>query len=141
MADLTKLDAQGLQAFIDKDVTGFYNDIVALRRPGQTPPALFDVGNEPKPLLLGQMNSDGDTGGDTVLKNARTAATAIDKVLNNHQSGFQDLRTELENVITTMLKTQGDNLADVDAQKFLSAIDGYVSDMGGGSNSTTTKTS
>ncbi|MFD8810917.1 type VII secretion system-associated protein [Streptomyces sp. NPDC059627] len=137
MADLTKLDAQALQAFIDNDVTTFYNDIVALRRAGQTPPALFDVANEPKPLLLGQMNTDGDTGGDNVLKNAIAAATAIDKVLNSHQSGFQDLRTELENVITTMLKTQGDNLADVDAQKFLSAIDGYVSDMGGGSTSTT----
>ncbi|MGW3290753.1 type VII secretion system-associated protein [Streptomyces sp. NPDC001002] len=138
MADLTKLDAHALQAFIDGDVTPFYNDIVALRAPGQTPPALFDIGTQPKPLLLGQMNGDNDTSGATVLKNLVTTANAIDKVLNNHQSAFDDLRTELENVIKTMLKTQSDNLGNVDGEKFLTAIGGYVSDIGGGGNNTTT---
>ncbi|MFJ5266790.1 type VII secretion system-associated protein [Streptomyces sp. NPDC088387] len=140
MPNLTKLDAAGLQAFIDGDLVPFLNRLKELRAPGQTPPSLFDVSTMPRPLLLGNMNSDSDTGGDNVVKNAKTAATAIDTVLNKHVSAFQDLELELRNVITTMLNTQNTSLTDIDGQKFLSAIDDYMFDLdgsgGGGNNST-----
>ncbi|MYS21404.1 hypothetical protein GA0115240_13002 [Streptomyces sp. DvalAA-14] len=133
MADLTKLDSQALQAFIDNDVTTFINDIVALRAAGQNPPALYDVSASPHPVLMGQMGGDDSTGGKTVIANAQAAAKAIDQVLNKHNTAMNDLKRELETVITTMLKTQGDSLADIDGQKFLTAIKDYDSTLSGGS--------
>jgi hypothetical protein len=138
MADLTKLDAAGLQAFIDGDLTTFYQDILALRSAGQNPPSLYDTAASPAPLTLGQMNGDTDTGGKGVVANAQTAAGAIDAVLNKHQTAFADLKIELNDVITTMLQTQDDSLTSIDGQKFLSAIDGYDGDIGGGGTTTTT---
>lgn len=135
-ADLTKLDSQALQAFIDNDVTAFINDIVALRAAGQTPPALFDLSSSPHPVLMGQMGGDDNTGGKSVITNAQSAAKAIDQVLKTHKESFDDLKTELQDVITTMLKTQGESLASIDGQKFLTAIKNYDFDMSGGSSTT-----
>ncbi|MEV7289966.1 type VII secretion system-associated protein [Streptomyces sp. NPDC093252] len=132
MPDLTQLNSTTLQAFIDSELVPFYNRLVQLRAPGQNPPSLFDIGSMPQPLVLGQMNGDSDTSGETVLSNTVTAANAIDKVLNKHVSAFRDLELELEEVIRKFLKTQDDNLSDVTAQKFMSAIDDYVAQMDGG---------
>ncbi|MEU9336717.1 type VII secretion system-associated protein [Streptomyces sp. NPDC048290] len=132
MPNLTELNAANLQAFIDSELVAFYKRLVQLRAPGQTPPSLFDVSSMPKPLVLGQMNGDSDTGGEGVLSNAVTAAGAIDKVLNKHQSALRDLELELRDVIKKFLKTQDDNLVNVEAQKFMSAIDDYVGQMDGG---------
>jgi hypothetical protein len=132
MADLTKLDSKALQAFIDNDVTNFIADIAAMRAAGQSPPALYDYGANPGPLLLmGQMGADDATGGKAVLANAQSAAKAVDQVFNKHKTAFTDLKRELETVITTMLKTQGDSLATVDGQKFLTAIGNYDFDLSG----------
>jgi hypothetical protein len=134
-ADLTKLDAKALQDFIDDDVTAFINDIVSLRKAGQTPPALFDLGNSPTPVAMGQMGGDDATGGKSVISNAQNAAQAIDKVLRTHKESFEELKKELQNVITTMLKTQGDTLVTIDGQKFVDALADYDFDMNGGDSS------
>ncbi|WP_329133373.1 type VII secretion system-associated protein [Streptomyces sp. NBC_01476] len=133
MADLTKLDADALHAFINNDVTTFINDLVAIRKAGQTPPALYDYSTSPHPVVMGQMGGDDATGGKAVIANAQAAAKAIDQVFNKHKSAMDDLKRELENVITTMLKTQGDSLATVDGQKFLTAIKDYDFDLSGSS--------
>ncbi|MET8832059.1 type VII secretion system-associated protein [Streptomyces sp. NPDC004610] len=144
MPNLTQLNSANLQAFIEGDLLPFLKRITELRAPGQDPPSLFDVANRPRPLVLGQMNDDSDTGGGGVVKNAITAAEAIDKVLLKHQEAFKDLDLELRNVIKTFLKTQDDNLTSVEGQKFLTAINDYVGEMdggsGGGSNSTSSST-
>ncbi|MER5699808.1 type VII secretion system-associated protein [Streptomyces mirabilis] len=138
--DLTKLDAPALRAFIDGDLTQFLDDIVAMRQPGQTPAAMYDLAAQPHPLSIGQLDADGDTGGKNVTANLIKAAGAIDTVLNKHETAFQDIKSELDNVITTMLKTRGDNLAKVDSQKFLTAISGYDSDIGGSGGTTPSDT-
>jgi hypothetical protein len=131
MADLTKLDAAALTAFINNDVTGFINDIVAIRAAGQNPPSLYDFSSSPHPILMGQMGADEATGGKAIIANAQSAAKAIDQVFNKHKSAFDDLKRELHTVITTMHKTQGDSLATVDGQKFLTAIGDYDYDLSG----------
>ncbi|MET8829519.1 type VII secretion system-associated protein [Streptomyces sp. NPDC004610] len=140
-ADLTKLDSTNLQQFIDGELKPFLDRIIEERRKGKTPPSLFDVSTMPRPLALGQMTGDSETGGETVLSNTVTAAGAIDKVLLKHESAIRDLQFELENVIKTMLKTQGDSLASIDGQKFLSAINDYTSEMDGGTGGGGTSTS
>ncbi|MGW5352700.1 type VII secretion system-associated protein [Streptomyces sp. NPDC004031] len=131
-ADLTKLDAKALQDFIDDDVSAFITDIANLRKAGQKPPALFDLGSSPTPVTMGQMGGDDTTGGKNVVSNAQNAAQAIDKVLRTHKESFEELKKELQKVITTMLKTQGDTLATLDGQKFVDALSGYDFDMNGG---------
>ncbi|MBV2354907.1 type VII secretion system-associated protein [Streptomyces sp. J2-1] len=131
--DLTALDATALQAFMDNDVDRFIDDIVQMRKAGQTPPALYDLQASPHPVQLGQMSGDDNTGGASVVANAKAAAKAIDQVLNHHHEAFTDLRRELGNVITTMLKTQGESLSGIDGQKFLTAIKDYDFEMNGGS--------
>jgi hypothetical protein len=136
--DLTALDAPALTAFINNEVAPFQLQIVDLRTTHGEVLSLYDLAAAPEPLLIGQMATDGDTSGKDVVSHLVSAAKAIDGVLNKHQTAFADLKLELENVITTMLKTQGDNLTKVDGQKFLTAIAGYNGDISGGSSSTTT---
>lgn len=136
MADLTKLDAPALRAFIDEDVHKFKTDIVTLRTTDGERKSLYDLATTTLPLVIGPMSEDGDSGGKNVVTNIVTAAKAIDGVLNRHSTAIDDLERNLRNVITTMLKTQGDNLAAVDGQKFLTAIADYSGDMGGGKSDT-----
>ncbi|MFG2631466.1 type VII secretion system-associated protein [Streptomyces sp. NPDC048473] len=135
MADLTKLDAPALQAFVDEDVHKFKTDIVTLRTTNEGRKSLYDLAATSLPLLIGPMSEDGDSGGKNVVSNTVTAAKNIDVVLNRHSTAIDDLERNLRDVITTMLKTQSDNLADVDGQKFLTAIADYSGDMAGGSSS------
>lgn len=131
MADLTTLNSAKLQAFIDHDVQTFQDNLRDMRAPGSTPMALFDLANAAQPLAIGQMSGDGDTSGKDVATNMAKAASAIDGVLGRHVVAFADLHRNLGEVITTMLKTQGDNLSTVDSQKFLTAISSYDRDMSG----------
>jgi hypothetical protein len=131
-ADLTKLDYKALQDFIDDDVSGFITDIANLRQAGQDPPALFDLGSSPNPVLMGQMSGDDATGGKNVISNAQNAANAIDKVLRTHKESFEELKKELQNVIDTMKKTQGETLATLDGQVFVDDLADYDYDMNGG---------
>lgn len=135
MADLTKLDAPALQSFIDNDVRQFKADITALRTTSGDRKSLYDLSTDTAPLALGPMAGDADSGGKNVNSNVVAAAKAIDGVLNKHSTAVDDLERNLQNVITTMLKTQGQNLAEVDGQKFLTAIGDYSGDLGGGQGS------
>ncbi|HEY5834687.1 type VII secretion system-associated protein [Streptomyces sp.] len=135
--DLTALDAPALTAFINNEVAPFQLQIVDLRTSHGEILSLYDLAGTPQPLLIGQMATDGDTSGKDVVAHLVAAAKAIDTVLNKHQTAFSDLKRELEEVIRTMLKTQGDSLAEVEGQKFLTAIGDYNTDIGGSSSSTT----
>ncbi|MFM9498994.1 type VII secretion system-associated protein [Streptomyces galilaeus] len=131
MADLTKLDAPALQSFIDNDVHQFKTDIVTLRTSRAGTKSLYDMANSTTPLAIGGLAGDADTGGKNVIGNTVNAAKAIDAVLNRHAAALDDLERNLQNVITTMLKTQGSNLEQVDGEKFLTAIGDYDSDLAG----------
>jgi Mg-chelatase subunit ChlI len=136
MADnLTKLDAPALRAFIDHDVHQFRTDITTVRTTTPEVQSLYDVGAMPKPLAIGALAEDTDVGGKNLVDRVVKAAKAIDAVFNKHATAFDDLERNLNNVITTMLKTQGENLSAVDGQKFLTAIGDYDGDMGGSSSS------
>ncbi|MFB7502327.1 type VII secretion system-associated protein [Streptomyces broussonetiae] len=142
--DLTRLDAPALQTFIDTDVSHFIDDITHVRAPGQTPLSLYDVGSSSShPLHLGNLEGDDNTGGKSVVTNMKTAATAIDNVFNKHVTAFTALRGELQDVIKDLLKAHGENLTSIQAQKFLTAIDGYEAGIGdtGGLNPPTTNSS
>ncbi|MEU3521807.1 type VII secretion system-associated protein [Streptomyces sp. NPDC006654] len=131
MTDLTKLNAPALQAFIDHDVAQFARDISDLRTSNDSRRSLYDTANASDVFVLGNLAGDSDTAAKNVVTNTVAAAKAIDGVLNRHSTAFADLDRNLRSVITTMLKTQGKSLQDVDGQKFLTAIKDYDGDMYG----------
>jgi hypothetical protein len=146
MADLTKLDAPALRAFVEEEVQPFKDDIVRLRTStDETGQSLYDMANSPAgPFVIGGMSGDGDTSGKNLVTHTTQAAAAIDTVLNRHSSAFDDLKANLLEVIKTMLKTQGESLEQVEGQKFLTAIREYDGTMtgqqGGGYPSSATST-
>ncbi|MFF8593836.1 type VII secretion system-associated protein [Streptomyces sp. NPDC015220] len=141
MPDLTKLDASRLRTFAETDVREAGDEIARLRTSDQEGQSLYDISNAPSgPFVLGAMASDSDTAGKTLVSHTVQSAKAIDGVLNHHLTAFRDLRRELDDVVDTMLKTQGETLEQVEGEKFLSAIKGYDADMSGGSYGSSSST-
>ncbi|WP_331728264.1 type VII secretion system-associated protein [Streptomyces sp. NBC_01176] len=142
MPDLTKLDAPSLRTFAETDVREAGDEIARLRTSDQEGQSLYDISNAPNgPFFIGPMAGDSDTAGKSLVSHTIQSAKAIDSVLNRHLTAFRDLRRQLDDVVDTMLKTQGETLQQVDGQKFLSAIRGYDADMSGGTYSSSSSTS
>lgn len=130
-SNLTKLDGPALQNFIDHDLADFVARIKELRAPGGTPLAMYDIASASgRPLILGNMEGDDNTGGKSVVSNTKTAAGAIDDVLGKHEAAFTQLGSELHGIITKTLNAKGENLTAIESQKFLSSISGYETNMG-----------
>ncbi|SFF47488.1 hypothetical protein SAMN05216251_115122 [Actinacidiphila alni] len=138
LTDLTKLDVAALRSFIDHGLTDFQKAITTLRtKPANGSVSLYDMAGDPRPFVIAGMDQDADTGADKLVSNATTVADSIDTVLNKHAAAFTDLKANLNDVIKTMLDTQDQSLTSVDGQKFLSAVEEYEADLGGGSNALT----
>ncbi|MEU1268592.1 type VII secretion system-associated protein [Streptomyces sp. NPDC005799] len=135
--NLDQLDYPALQNFIDTDVSGFLRDLDTMRSPDAHPTALYDVQNKAQPLTIGPMENDDETGGKSIVENAKKAAGAIDNVFRSHKEAFTKIQTELGNVIKNMKDAEAKNLSAVESQKFMTEISGYVSLIGGGTSTNT----
>ncbi|MET8566296.1 type VII secretion system-associated protein [Streptomyces flaveolus] len=132
MADLTKLDAPALRAFVDEEVQPFKDDILRMRASSPDAQSLYDIAHtSPGPFAIGAMSGDGDTAGKDLVTHTTQAASAIDEVLNRHSNAFDDLKANLLETISSLLSTQKQTLEMVEGQKFLTALRDYDGAMTG----------
>ncbi|MFE2417664.1 type VII secretion system-associated protein [Streptomyces hokutonensis] len=147
MADLTHLDSTALKNFKNTDVADFISDLLAIRK--DNPAGVRSLKNLlaetgagsaaglAKILRIGLMNggdSKDPVGGSTLVEALKTQATALDKILTDHKTLFDDIDSALDETITTLLKNQGDSLDAIDGEKLLDIFDTVDGDMGGTSS-------
>jgi hypothetical protein len=144
MADLTHLDATGLQSFLDGDVAEFIKDLKNIRLDDnnqvQALKSILDGRNtadtlqENPVLAIGLMTGDDTVHGKTLVDKVKTAAQSIDDVFVAQGTLFKDVDRDLQETITSLLKTQGSSLASIDGEKILdifSDVNSDLSDTGG----------
>ncbi|MFI6408972.1 type VII secretion system-associated protein [Streptomyces sp. NPDC050548] len=148
MADLTHLDSTALKNFKNTDVADFINDLLAIRKDNAGVRSLKNLIAETgagsaqglaKILRIGLMNggdSSDPVGGGTLVEALKTQATALDKILTDQKTLFDDIDSALDETITKLLKTQGDSLDSIDGEKLLDIFDTVDGDMGGGDSKT-----
>ncbi|MGW1108807.1 type VII secretion system-associated protein [Streptomyces sp. NPDC002540] len=137
MADLTHLDAKGLQTFVDHDVTDFIEALKRIRKDAPNGKALrsallgydssdHDVGLN-KFLTIGGLNAESEPNGKTLITAVTSAAKGIDDVFSAQQALFRNIDSDLRETIKKLLKTQGESLAGISQEKLLdifSDVDG-----------------
>ncbi|MFD6275219.1 type VII secretion system-associated protein [Streptomyces sp. NPDC060209] len=74
-------------------------------------------------LRIGKMATDKLISGPTLLKDIVTAATAIDKLLNDQMKLFEELKEALTETIEEANKTKDKNLDAIDAQTLLQTFE------------------
>ncbi|MFH8224698.1 type VII secretion system-associated protein [Streptomyces sp. NPDC018057] len=131
---MERLDFPALQAFIDGGVAKFEENLKDIRSSNLQDPSLFEISSRTPAMRLGFLEADESTGMQGLSGRTKAAASAVDKVLNKHVTAFSELHRKLETVIESMKKAQQHNLAEVDAQKFVSALGGYEAALGGGNS-------
>ena len=148
MADLTHLDSTALKNFKNTDVADFINDLLAIRKDNAGVRSLKNLIAETgagsaqglaKILRIGLMNggdSSDPVGGGTLVEALKTQATALDKILTDQKTLFDDIDDALDETITKLLKTQGDSLDAIDGEKLLDIFDTVDGDMGGSDSKT-----
>lgn len=149
MADLTHLDSTALKNFKNTDVADFITDLVNIRKDNAGVRSLKNLIAETgagsaqglaKILRIGLMNggdSSDPVGGSTLVEALKTQSTALDKILTDQKTLFDDIDSALDETITTLLKTQGDSLDSIDGEKLLDIFDTVDGDMSGSDSKTT----
>ncbi|MFJ4622377.1 type VII secretion system-associated protein [Streptomyces sp. NPDC088812] len=156
MGDLSHLDGQSLQRFIDTDLKEFLTQTEDIRkdkdsgdanRPVRALKSLVDneatadTLNQNQFLALGPMVSDATTThGKGLIDALARSAKSIDTVLADQQRLWQDIDRDFREVIKAIGDRQSDNLTEIDAQKALDLFADVDDDLGG-SNTTSTSTS
>lgn len=148
MADLTHLDSTALKNFKKNDVADFISDLLEIRKDKSGVRSLKNLIAETgagsaqglaKILRIGLMNggdSSDPVGGSTLVEALKTQATGLDKILTGQKTLFDDIDDALDETITTLLKTQGDNLDSIDGEKLLDIFDTVDGDMSGTDSNT-----
>ncbi|MEV7796388.1 MULTISPECIES: type VII secretion system-associated protein [unclassified Streptomyces] len=127
MADLSELDKASLQAFIEQDLSEFKADIKkvlegdpslkAMSEGRTTADTVLAIGKN-EPLVMGKIGESDDVNGESFVKslasNIETAVTTLEGQL----STFEEIEDGLRQTIEKLFKTQGDNLAAIDAEDF-----------------------
>ncbi|GGW30771.1 type VII secretion system-associated protein [Streptomyces xantholiticus] len=136
--DLTALDANALQDFLDMKVAPFIGELEKIRKDSDSGDALHtmlgDVHTTSEAniqqdtfLGIGGMATDSETGGGGLIKSVKEQATSIDGIFEFQQRLFDDLDNNLQETINTLLRDQGTSLAAIEGQEFLD-IFGEVED-------------
>jgi len=68
-------------------------------------------------------DSSDPVGGSTLVEALKTQATALDKILTDQKTLFDDIDDALDEDDHTLLKTQGDSLDKIDGEKLLDIFD------------------
>jgi hypothetical protein len=151
MADLSHLDKNAIQAFLDGDVGTFINDLKLIQQDdpndvqalksiaaGFTTPETEGMVSADKPLAIGDMATDQQSlmDGKNVTTAVINAIGAIVTILEGQSTLFGDIHDNLETTITELMDTQGSNLSSIDGADFLNDLSDVDSDLGSGGSST-----
>ncbi|MEU9700668.1 type VII secretion system-associated protein [Streptomyces sp. NPDC047981] len=153
---LTRLDVQTLRRFIDHDVASFLLWLGALQEAGGRyvkngegydldfsgvpsmsglsaqleSPTLY---NSKVTLLLGKLTApgkdDGPMSAHDFLAFVKGAASELAVVVDDQKDFFEDVKRNLESVLTTMTGAQHKNLDEIDSQKFLDLFRDVEADL------------
>ncbi|MFC8548186.1 type VII secretion system-associated protein [Streptomyces sp. NPDC057273] len=153
---LTRLDVRTLRRFIDNDVAAFLLWLGALQEAGGRytkngngydmdwsgvpsmgglsaqleNPTLY---NSKVTLLLGKLTApgkdDGPMSAHTFLAFVKAAASELAVVVDDQKDFFDDVRMNLESVLTTMTGAQQNSLDQIDSQKFLDLFRDVEADL------------
>ncbi|MGW3957597.1 type VII secretion system-associated protein [Streptomyces sp. NPDC004752] len=143
MADLSHLDKTSIQSFIDGDLATFIEDLKQILEGDPSMRDLADgittektVGaiSAGKPIVMGTIDADdlvsGASFADALAKNIETVVN----VLLGQQDTFDEIDDALRTTVKELLKTQGDNLGKIGADKFSEILSetGFSGDSGSG---------
>lgn len=149
MADLSHLDKNAIQAFLDGDVATFVNDLKLIQQDGTDAQALKSIASgfttpetegmvsASKPLAIGDMATDQQSlmDGKNVTTAVINAISAIVTILEGQSTLFGDIHDNLETTITELMDTQGSNLSTIDGADFLTDLSDVDADLGSGGSS------
>ncbi|MFD5426428.1 type VII secretion system-associated protein [Streptomyces sp. NPDC127084] len=146
MADnpTANLDKAWLEKFLKEDIFNFRDELRKILLDGKDgTPALANLlpgGHIPKgtpaeavlPLTIGAMAGDARTNGEGLVESITKVIGAIDVIIKNQSTLFEDIEDNLGTSIEKLFKTQGDNLAKIDGQKLLDVFEDVDDSLGGG---------
>jgi hypothetical protein len=147
-----EMNKQGLQDFIDHAVTDFQNQLKKVQQydPNLGPSITELLGDAPvtdenrylfgvqsgNPLVIGQMaaqdgvNGSGDlTSGYELNQQLITVINSIKEIYDQQTKLFEDLHTNLQDSVDTLLDAQHQNLTDIEGNKFLDALGNLPDDF------------
>ncbi|WP_030186759.1 type VII secretion system-associated protein [Streptomyces violaceorubidus] len=154
MGNLSHLDTQSLQAFVDNDIKDFLTKTEEIRRdkdsgdtkyPVRALKSLVDGQATPQTigqnqiLALGPMVNDDTTHGKGLIEALKKAAGSIDEILERQVRIFQDIDRDFRQTLKHMTSAQEDNLTKIEAAKLLELLEDVDNDMGPTKQDTTTK--
>ncbi|MEU6483638.1 type VII secretion system-associated protein [Streptomyces sp. NPDC046887] len=143
------LDKAWLQNFLDVDVAGFIAELDKITKDGVGPtgedvPALANIGEggarpdfvkpgAELPLTIGIMkDNDKEVSGKNLQDSVKKMITNIKTILEEQKTLFGDIDDNLRTSIEKLFKTQGDNLAKIEGDKFLDIFEDVDETLGGG---------
>lgn len=143
MADLSHLDKKSIQSFIDGDLATFIEDLkqilegdTSMRALGDGVTTKYSVGaiSAGKPIMMGLIDEEDLTSGASFTESLAGNIEAVVNILLGQQDNFYEIDEGLRATIKELFKTQGDNLGDIDADKFSEVLfeSGFTGESGGG---------
>ncbi|MFF2329621.1 MULTISPECIES: type VII secretion system-associated protein [unclassified Streptomyces] len=150
-ADVKHFDLKQMENFRDNEVQPAYKAARKYREDGNGSDirplgALIDghttednLDQDKQLLRIGKMATDKLVSGPTLLKDIRTAATAIDKLLGDQMQLFKEMKEALTDTIDEANKTKNKNLDAIDAETLLQTFED-VDTLTSGSSGTGGKT-
>ncbi|MFF0478486.1 type VII secretion system-associated protein [Streptomyces sp. NPDC004284] len=145
MGNLSHLDGQSLQTFVDHDIKDFLTKTEEIRRDKDSGDATYPiralrslVDGETTPetigqnqvLALGPMAGDDTTHGKSLIEAVKGAAKSIDEILERQQRLFRDIDRDFRQTLKLMGSAQSDNLTEINAEKMLELFEDVDNDMG-----------
>ncbi|MGI5437553.1 type VII secretion system-associated protein [Streptomyces shenzhenensis] len=143
MADLSHLDKASIQSFIDGDLATFVEDLKQILEgdlsmrdlaDGITTEKTVGAVTAGKPLMMGTIDADDLTSGssfaDALAKNIEGVVT----ILLGQQDTFDEIDEALQTTVNELFKAQGDNLGNIEADKFSEVLSdtGFSGESGSG---------
>ncbi|MFJ3672575.1 type VII secretion system-associated protein [Streptomyces sp. NPDC090106] len=154
MGKLTHLDGKSLSSFIETELKDFVEQTKNIRQdktdsgdarpPGRALKSLVDGTTTPETLqqnqflALGPMVSDGLTHGKNLIEATTKSAKSIDGILEAQERLFRDIDRDFRQTLKLMGNTQSDNIAEINAEKFLDIFEDVDNDLSPTSTSSST---
>ncbi|MER6138738.1 type VII secretion system-associated protein [Streptomyces sparsogenes] len=139
----TQLDKQWLENFRKVDLADFRKALKTVSENGtgdHVIPSMKALKGEddgvpglpfgtPVPLAIGNLAKDEGTHGQAVNDAVVEMVTTLDGIIESHLTLFKDIDDALEDTIDSLFKTQGDNLAAIEGQKFVDIFEDVDADL------------
>ncbi|MER7786528.1 type VII secretion system-associated protein [Streptomyces sp. NPDC097640] len=146
MAEQIQLNKKWMENFINVDVHDFQAELKKILKDKGDIPALLSLKSENPhgwkganvpsgtklPLTIGSMTEEETlTNGSHLHKSLVKLIDQIVEMIEDQQTLFDDIEDNLRDTVNTLLKTQDDNLAKIDGEKFLDHIEDVDDDLSG----------